>query len=276
MPVIKRLVPRGVLRCAQPYGGWRMLIRSLVYPRTFSEKIQRLKLLNRDPRLPQREDKILVKEFVSDKLGREWVTPNLWTGASLPPIEERNWPIPFVLKANNGCGWNVFVRRRDDQDWPHIERLVAEWGRVPFGVDMGEWLYREIKPSLIVEPFLGNSLELPTDYKFYTFHGIVRFIEVISNREHGLNSTMFDTDWRRLPFMVVGYSNDAQPIPKPRSLSRMIRAAEILAEDFPFVRVDFYELEGGPRFGEMCFYPGSGLDRFDPPEWDARVGDFWR
>jgi TupA-like ATPgrasp len=260
---------------ARPYGGRRMMCRSLLYPRTFNEKVQRLKLLNRDPRLPEREDKILVKEFVGERLGNEWVTPTLWQGEYLPPLEQRHWPIPFVIKANNGCGWNVFVRTESDLNWPHIERLVAEWRRAPFGIDMGEWLYGEIKPGLLVEPFLGDVSKLPVDYKLWTFGGRVRFVEVITDRENGLKTTMFDPDWHRLPF-TVGYLPDPRPIPKPASLDRMIKAAEVLAEDFPFVRIDFYEIDNHPRFGEMTFYPGSGHDAFNPLEWDAKAGALWR
>jgi hypothetical protein len=264
----------GLRRLAKPYGGYRMLFHALVHPTTFSEKIQRLKIFNRDPRLPQRENKILVKEFVRGKLGSEWVTPALWQGEYLPPLEQRTWPIPFVIKANNGCGWNVFVRQESDLDWPRIEKLAAEWRRTQFGADLGEWLYGEIKPALLVEPFIGNHSELPTDYKLWVFHGKVRFIQVDTDREHAHKRTMFDQDWCPLPFTLV-YSRDPRPIPKPVSLQRMINAAEILAEDFPFVRVDFYEVQNQPKFGELSFYPESGFGHFDPPEWDVKIGQFW-
>lgn len=252
-----------------------MLLRALIWPRSFNEKIQRMKIFNRDPRLPQREDKILIKEFVENKLGSEWVTPTLWRGEYLPPLEQRTWPIPFVIKANNGCGWNIFVREDSDLDWPEIESLAADWRRTPFGADLGEWLYGEIKPGLLVEPFIGDHLKLPIDYKLWTFSGKVRIIEVATDRERAHKATMFDSDWNRLPF-TLGVPSDPRPIPRPVSLDRMIKAAEVLAEDLPFVRVDFYEIHDQPKFGEMTFYPASGFDYFDPPEWDAKIGQFWR
>lgn len=262
-------------RFAQRYGGSRTLLRSVVYPRTFSEKVQRMKLFNRDPRLPQRENKILVKDFVRQKLGDSWVTPTLWQGEYLPVLEQRTWPIPFVIKANNGCGWNIFVRGESDLDWPRIESAAAEWRRATFGVDLGEWLYGVIEPSLLVEPFIGARSSLPVDYKLWTFGGKVHFIQVDTNREDDHRRIMFDPDWNRLPF-TLKYPIDPRPIVKPASLDLMIYAAEILAEDFPFVRVDFYEIDDAPRFGEMSFYPGSGFERFDPPEWDAKAGALWR
>jgi TupA-like ATPgrasp len=273
--VIEHLVPHRLVQLGRPYGGCRMLLRSLINPRTFNERVQREKIFNRDPRLPLREDKIVVKDFVRQRLGGDWLTPTLWHGEYLPPLEQRNWPLPFVLKANNGCGWNVFARQRLDLDWPQIESIVANWRRAPFGVDMGEWLYGKIKPALLVEPFIGERSELPIDYKLWVFGGRVEFIQVITDREYEHKATMFDTAWKRLPF-THGFPVDPRSIEKPVSLNRMINAATILAEDFPFVRVDFYEIADQPKFGEMTFYPGSGIDRFDPPKWDAEAGKLWR
>lgn len=272
---IVRACLRPLKQIAAPYGGWQMMLRSLIYPRTFSEKVQRVKIFNRDPRLPQRENKILVKDFVKERLSAEWVIPTLWSGEFLPSIEQRNWSIPFVIKANNGCGWNIFVRQESDLNWPRIECLAQEWRRIPFGTELGEWLYEHINPALLVEPFIGEHSKLPTDYKLWTFNGNVQFIQVDTDREHNHKRAMFDIGWNRLPF-TVGYPFDPETIPKPQSLDRMIKAAEMLAEDFPFVRVDFYEIRGIPKFGEMSFYPGSGLESFDPPEWDARAGALWR
>lgn len=252
-----------------------MLSRSVLYPRTHNEKIQRVKIFNRDPRLPQRADKIRVKDFVRDRLGGDWVTPTLWHGEHLPPLEQRTWPIPFVIKANNGSGRNFFVRQDSDLDWKRIESLTAEWQSRPYGAEWGEWLYGEIVPALLVEPFIGELCELPVDYKLCTFGGKVQMVIVGTDRDNELKYAMFDTNWERLPLKLAAYPSDPRPIPKPLSLGRMIEAAEILAEDLPFVRIDFYEVGDVPKFGEMTFYPGAGLDAFDPPEWDLKLGKFW-
>ncbi len=277
--IIKCLIPqrlrRRMNRIAAPYGGWSMLLRCILHPKSFNEKVQRCKILNRDPRLPQREDKILVKDFVKDRLGSEWVIPTLWHGEFLPPLELRTWPIPFVIKANNGCGYNYFVRRDSDLNWAHIKHLAEEWRRAPFGAEIGEWLYGQIKPRLLVEPFIGDGGALPVDYKFWTFGGKVRFIQVDTDREHDHKRVMFDTAWRRLPFTVL-YPSDPRAIPKPKSLDRMIEAAEALAEDFAFVRVDLYDAGDHPKFGEMSFYPESGFGPFTPSEWDIKAGRLWQ
>lgn len=254
-----------------------MLLRSVLCPRTHTEKIQRAKIFNRDPRLPQRADKILVKDFVRDRLGSEWVTPTLWHGEHLPSLEQRTWPVPFVIKASNGSGWNFFVRQQSDLDWKRIESLTAEWQSRPYGAEWGEWLYGAIVPALLVEPYIGETRERLVDYKLWTFGGKVRMVSVGTHRDidSEVNYSIFDTSWNRLPLEITAYPPDPRPIPKPASLGRMIEAAEILAEDLSFVRIDFYEVDNVPKFGEMTFYPGAGLDTFDPPEWDLKLGKLW-
>lgn len=246
---------------------------NILHPQTFSEKIQRRKLLDRDPRLPLRADKIAVKDFVISRLDPSWVTPTLWYGDELPSA--RGWPTPFVLKSSHGSQMNHFVRTPDEADWPAIEALCRKWLATRYYGDWGgEWLYSQIPPRLLVEPFIGELAGLPIDYKLWTFHGRVEFIQVDTDRETSHKRTMFDRNWTRLPF-AIGYQIDNKPIAAPKSLDRMIEAAEVLSENTPFVRVDFYEIDGAPRFGEMTYYPGSGFDPFFPPEYDRDVGGLY-
>jgi hypothetical protein len=245
------------------------------FAKTFNEKVQRRKILDRDPRLPLCSDKVFVKNFVAEKLGPGWTTPTIWHGPSLPPLHERIWPLPFVLKANHGYGMNIFVRSANDLNWPQIETLCAKWLSEIYGASQAEWAYYNIKRQLLVEPFLGSVDSFPNDYKFWTFHGRVEFIEVNIDRARRQKRAMFDRKWKWLPFNIFGPPEEHQ-MNQPQSLERMIRAAETLSEGISFVRVDFYEINGTPRFGEMTFYPSSGLGCFDPPEYDVIVGGLWR
>jgi hypothetical protein len=248
---------------------------SLLFPKTFNEKVRRAKLFNRDRRLPLRVDKIAVKQFVEQKLGQEWVTQTLWYGDALPPLPERNWSLPYVLKASHGSRMNLFIRTEADIDWPHAERLCTKWLNETWGDWGGEWVYSKIRPRLLVEPFFGTSGALPVDYKLWTFSSHVKFIQVDTDREHAHKRTMFDLDWNRLPF-TTDYEKDPRDIPQPASLRQMIAAAKILSEGMPFVRIDLYDIDGKPRFGEMTFYPDSGTAPFMPAEFDRKVGDLWR
>ena len=118
-----------------------------------------------------------------------------------------------------------------------------------------------------------NGCDELRDYKLMVFNGTVRCSFVCSNREKGLNVTFFDTEWNRMPF-ERHYPQDPKCIPKPDSYEEMVHLAERLAEGIPFVRVDFYEIDNRPYFGEMTLYPGSGFEEFTPPEWDRVLGDW--
>ncbi|HYA75093.1 MAG TPA: ATP-grasp fold amidoligase family protein [Roseiarcus sp.] len=257
------------------YFAHHKRLPNLRRPERFSEKVIRRKLFDRDPRLPQRADKIAVKDFVARTLGDAWVTPTLWSGPSLPPRPERNWPTPFVLKANNGSGTNAFVRSETERDWDALEQRCHAWLSTSHANWAGEWLYAQIEPQLLVEPFLGSLAALPLDYKLFVFAGRVEFIEVDTDRAVDHKRTLFDRDWSRQPF-ALGYKLEGRDIPRPRSLDAMIDAAERLAEDLPFVRIDFYEVDAVPIFGEMTFYPDAGMARFEPDAYDKVFGGLWK
>ncbi|WP_242137433.1 ATP-grasp fold amidoligase family protein [Sphingomonas sp. TREG-RG-20F-R18-01] len=234
-------------------------------PRLFTELVQWRKLNDRDLRLPLLADKVAVKAVVADRLGRAWVVPTLWDGAVLPA--ERPDGGPIVVKSRHGCNQRVFVRD-GTCDWPMIRRQAARWVDQRYGGWLDEWLYREIPPGVLIEPFIGADGQLPIDYKFYVFGGVVAFIQVHLEREHRHRWIVLDRHWR-----CEGDGTDLPP--RPSALGAMIAAAENLGQGFDFVRVDFYQPDDVPLFGEMTFYPGSGLDPFDPPHLDAVMGDLW-
>ena len=240
-------------------------------PTTFNELVQARKLQDRNPLLPLLADKVRVKDYIARRLGDDWVIPTLWHGTELP--EKPGWPLPFVLKSSHASCQCAFVRT-EGEDWPRIRRRAHRWLRSSYGGILDEWLYGKIEPQLLVEPFVGNGRSLPTDYKFFVFGGRAEFIQIDTDREHAHKRAIFDRDWRRLP-VELQYPQERREIPRPASLASMIEAAETLSRGFDFVRVDLYEVEGRPLFGELTFYPGSGLDRFRPAAFDRLFGSCW-
>lgn len=249
--------------------GWRhgRLLR-LTKPERWSEWVQWRKAFDHDPRQPLLQDKLRVKRHVAELLGPEWVTPTLWHGSLLP--ETPPWPAPFVVKARHGCKQTRFVREAS-ADWPEIRRAAARWMQRRYGFWLDEWLYRDIPRGLIVEPFVGSRGVLPIDWKIYVFGGRPVAVQVHRNRETAHNWVLFTPDWRRL----TAPDGLPDPVP-PQSLSRMLAAAALLGEGFDFLRADFYEVDGVPKFGEITFYPGSGLDPFKPDGIDHWLGATWR
>ena len=210
-------------------------------------------------------DKIGVKEFVSERLGVDWLIPTLWCGLDLP--ERCPWTPPFVVKSRHGCAQTIVVDV--DTDWNEVRRRARAWVTKPYGGWLDEWGYRDVPRGIVVEPYIGAGATLPIDYKVYVFGGRAAFVQVHLGRGgHAHRWIVHDREWRR-------YGTGRDRPARPSALSAMLAAAEKLAHGFDFVRVDCYQPGDRPLFGEMSFYPGSGLDPFDPPELDPIMGALW-
>jgi hypothetical protein len=255
-------------------GRWPNLVR----PRRYTERMQLAKLTWRDPLMTVLADKVLAKEYVARVLGPEWVTPTLFAGAALPPRAERDWPVPYVIKANHRSKANIFVRKPEDAEWNRIEPIVENWLSHSYGQRNGEWAYRDMKRQVLVEPFIGGDQPMASDYQFWTFGGKVGFAFLAWDRVAPPGKpkvAMVDRDYLLLPFNASGRPSTVDLPPRPDCFEAMIGAAETLAAGFPSVRVDFYVVDGQPRFGEVTFYGGTGLLKFYPPEYDLIVGEMW-
>lgn len=253
------------LRIGLTYLWRHRRVPNLSAPALFTELVQRRKLRDRDPRMPRMADKVTAKSLVAAQLGREWIIPTLWTGDKLPA--KSPWDRPVVVKSRHGCNQNAFVRGSGDE-WRRARAASAKWMRRDYGWWLDEWLYSHILRGLLIEPMIGSGGELPVDYKILVFGGQATHVQVHIDRAHDHRWILHDRDWRPL-------SSHASTVPRPTALPAMLAAAETLAEGFDFVRVDFYQPDSQPLFGEISFYPGSGLDPFAPQTLDAELGQLW-
>ena len=260
------LIPSARLRIYIIYLWRHRRWPDLSNPRRFSELVQWRKLHDRNPMMPVLADKIAVKKHVARLLGSEWTIPTCWSGSDLP--EQAAWPYPFILKASHGCNQNIVCH--DQADWEKARRRAVKWTGAPYGLWLDEWAYRDIPRGYIVEPYLGSGAALPIDYKIYVFSGRAAFIQVHLDRDSGHRWILFDRQWNQISRL----GDDDLPA-APINLEKILDGAEAIAKDFDFARIDFYEIAGEAKFGEVTFYPGSGLDPFDPPELDLAIGALW-
>lgn len=251
-------------RIALTYLWRHRRLPALARPRRFSEWVQWRKLYDRDEARAALTDKAHSKRLAAAALGDDMVVPTLWEGLALPA--EAPWPMPFIVKANHGCGQYVAVRNRAD-----YERALGQapnWLRKAYGGWLDEWHYRAARRSLLVEPLVGGGETLPLDYKIYVFGGRAVMVQLHEGRGGMHRWSQYDRHWRPM-------SRGAGATDAPASLSVMIAAAERLGRSHDFLRVDFYNIAGQPLFGEFCLFPGSGLDPFDPIELDDWLGAQW-
>ena len=252
------------LRINLTYLWCHRRLPGLADPTLFTELVQLRKMFDRDDRMPKLADKVAAKSIAADRLGRDCVIPMLWSGDIRP--DECPWKGPVVVKARHGCNQNAFVY--SDQDWALAKRASTGWMRRDYGQWLDEWAYREIPRGLLVEPRIGPKDDLPLDYKVFVFGGQATHVQVHLDRASRHQWVIHDRNWCAL-------ENGAPKVVRPTALTAMLLAAEEMARGFDFARVDFYQPDTQPLFGEVTFYPGSGLLPINPSRLDAEWGRLW-
>ncbi|MBQ4473839.1 MAG: glycosyl transferase [Lachnospiraceae bacterium] len=248
---------------------------NLEEPKTFNEKLQWLKLYDHNPKYTDLVDKEKVKEYVSKQIGREYVIPTLGVWDSFEEIDFDALPDQFVLKCTHDSGGLVICKDKSRLDKEAAKQKIDHCLTRNFFYYGREWPYKNVKPRILAEPYLEDAHGELNDYKIMCFGGEVKCSFVCTDRFNGkgLKVTFFDKDWERMTF-ERHYPASSEVIDKPEQYEEMCRLAEILSEGIPFVRVDFYDLDGKVLFGEMTFFPGGGFEEFTPEEWDRTLGDW--
>lgn len=243
-------------------------------PKSFNEKIQWLKLNYKNPLLTKCADKYTVREYVKEKIGEEYLIPLLGVWDNPDEIDFDSLPNQFVLKVNWGSGQNIIVKDKSKLNIIEAKEKLRNWMKSKNNhYWMGlEWCYKDIQPKIIIEEYMQQLDGDLYDYKFLTYGGKVKNLFIVSDRFKNMHIDFYDREYKRLPFKRL-YENSSSGIPKSNNYEKMIELAEKLAENLPFTRVDFYSVEDKIYFGEMTFYPGNGMEPFEPREWDYKFGE---
>lgn len=252
-------------------------------PHTFGEKMQWLKLYNRQPIYSMMVDKFAVKEYVSKIIGEEHIIPTLGVWDNPEDIDWASLPSEFVLKTTHGGGSSGVVICKDKNliDRDNIIRKLDKAMKQNIYLKLREWPYRNIKKRIIAEPLLvkDSKTDELIDYKFYCFNGEPHFCQVIQNRHVKETIDFFDMEWRHQDF--VGLNPVAGPVvgpaatcpSKPLHYELMQEIAQALSKNTPFSRIDLYEVNEKVYFGEITFYPASGFGTFSPSNYNMILGD---
>lgn len=249
-------------------------ILNLNNPQTFNEKLQWLKLHDRDPLYTNLVDKYEVRKYIEKTIGKEYLIPLIGMWERFEDIDFSKLPNQFVLKCNHDSGGIVICTDKNKLDIELTREKINKCLKKNFYYSCREWPYKNVTPKIICEKYMvdESGIELK-DYKFMCFNGEVKcsFVCLNRNLESGLNVDFYDTEWKLMPF-ERHYKNSGITIPKPKNYDKMIEFAKKLSKEIPFVRVDFYETNEQLYFGELTFYPGSGLEEFNPEKYDYLLG----
>lgn len=243
---------------------------------TFGEKLQWLKLYYKHKDLGRAVDKYRFKKYIERKIGKGYTVPLYGAWKNVKDIKWDKLPDKFVLKSNCCSDGNCIkiIKNKAEIDFEKLKTELKDWLN-PYKTLINSYCsaYWNVKPMIIAEEYVEQLDGQVYDYKFFCFGGEPKFAYVATDHFEGQisNISIYDLDWNRLDITYGVHSQNN--VPAPESLKEMIEIAKKLSKEFPFVRVDFFELEGKPVLSELTFYPGGGFNKISPPSADKEWGD---
>lgn len=249
---------------------------NLSNPRSFNEKLQWLKLNDHHDKYTQMVDKVEAKNYVASIIGPEYIIPTLGVWDSVDDIPWNDLPHQFVVKSSGDSGGVVVCKDKNCFNIAEAKEKLRTLGTRNYYNQNKEYPYKDVPHRYLAETYMvdESGCELK-DYKFFCFNGKVQFLKVDFNRFVRHQANYYDRNMNLLPFEEVICPQDPNHIIcKPENFDLMISLAELLSEKIPFVRVDFYNIRGRIFFGELTFFPASGWGKFNPEDWDYKIGEY--
>ncbi|MCR5348572.1 MAG: hypothetical protein K6E59_03075 [Bacilli bacterium] len=275
---------RGIVKAISPTLYVKMQYRYITHhpcnlknPIRYTEKLQYLRLYvyPKDPLVSQCAGRVSVREYLK-KLGHEdLLVPILGIYDRFEDIDFSALPKRFVIKTTHSSQWNMLVRDKDAFDIEKARKQFAKWLKKDYGKFTMERHYSPIKPQIIIEEFLGDGITLPTEYKIHVFNGKAKNLYVVTGRGTDIRYTQLYIDWT--PFdgsQFNGWKKADVCPPRPENFDEMVTIAEEISKPFPFVRADFYCVDGKIYFSEMTFTPAKGTLILDDDQTDFEMGEW--
>lgn len=246
-------------------------------PSTFNEKLQWLKLYDRQDQYTLLVDKYEVKKIVAEMIGQEYIIPTIGVWNSFDEIDFKSLPKQFVLKCTHDSGGLVICKNKDTFDMDAARKKINRCLQSNYYWRGREWPYKNVKPRILAEEYVEDSTTNDLrDYKFFAFDGVPKALFIATDRQDASIDTkfdFFDMDFNHLPF-TNGHPNANQVPEKPRHFELMKDLTARLSTGIPQVRVDFYEVNRKVYFGELTLFHWSGFVPFNPEEWDKTFGSW--
>lgn len=246
-------------------------------PITFNEKLQWMKLYDRNPIYTTMVDKYAARAFVARIIGEDHLIPLIGKWDDPDDIDFSMLPNQFVLKCNHNSGYGMCIcKDKSKLDIDRVKRDLKKGLSQDYYLSGREWPYKNVPRKIICESFLTDGTGSLADYKVHNFNGKPKVILVCKDRfsQEGLSEDFFSEEWKRLPFRRPGTRVSDVDIPRPAELEEMLHLAEMLSNGFRFLRTDFYIVKGKVYFGELTLFPGDGFIGFEPEEYDRILGEW--
>ncbi|GMQ60450.1 ATP-grasp fold amidoligase family protein [Vallitalea sediminicola] len=268
-----KIRPEAILKIEfKRHAGYKLNVKN---PQTFNEKLQWLKLNWYDPNATICADKYSVRKFVEDRGLGHLLNDLYGVYDNVDDINIDSLPSEFVMKVTHGCGQNLICTDKSKFNWGTEKKMFNKWLKISHYYDSLEWVYRDIKPRIIVEKLIKtNDEKCPKDYKIFCFNGEPKCLFVATDRgEHTTKFDFYDLEWNHLT-VKNHYPNSGEILIRPKELNEILEYSKILSKGFPHVRVDFYIENNKVIFGECTFFHFSGSEPYEPMKFDYEMGKY--
>lgn len=242
-------------------------------PQTYNEKLQWMKLYDRNPMYTIVVDKLKSKDWVAERIGEEHIIPFIGVFDKWEEIDFDKLPNQFVIKCTHNCGV-VVCKDKVTFDVVQARKKIMKSMKSSYYMKWREWPYKDVSRKILIEKYMvdesGTELK---DYKFFCFGGEPKLFFIGSDRNTDVKFDFFDTEFNHLPIRN-GHDNTDKKLLKPDKFEEMIEISRKLSQGFPQVRVDLYNVNGNIYFGEMTLFHFAGIVPFEPEEWDYKLGSW--
>lgn len=245
-------------------------------PKTFNEKVNWLKIYDKNPEYAKMVDKYEVKKYISDKIGEEYIIPTVGVYEKFEDIDFESLPEKFVMKTTGDSGSIIICKDKKSFDKEKAKEKMEKSMQIKYYDLYREWPYKNVKSRIIIEKFMKDEeRDELRDFKFYCFNGVPKFVSVsegLSNHDTARIS-FADMNYKDAGFYKRNFKHFDKLPDKPVNFEKMKEIAKVLSKDIPFLRVDLYEINKKIYFGELTFYSGAGFMKFEPEKYDKILGD---
>ena len=250
---------------------------NLKNPTRYTEKLQYLRLFvyPKNQLVINCAGRALVRDYVKEKGFENTLIPIYGIFDRFEDIDFDKLPDQFVMKCTHACAFNFICYDKSKIDKEALRKKFNKWLKTNYGKKTVELHYAKIKPQIIIEKLLQEKGKLPIEYKIHVFNGKARSMYVVTSRGIDIRYNNYYIDWT--PFdgsQFNGWKKTDYPLDKPSNWDDMVKMAETLAEPFPFVRVDLYDIDGKIYFSEMTFTPAKGTLILDDDQCDFEMGEW--
>ncbi len=284
MDTIKKniiLFPLNILFKISPEVELKLLFRikqgyklNLKNPKTYNEKLQWIKIYDKNPLMAKCVDKYKVRDYVKEKECADILNELIWEGFNPKEIPFEKLPNKFVIKVTHGSTFNIICKDKNKLNIEQTIKKLNKWLKAKFIPCYGEWFYGVEKPRIIIEKYIesedDNQLK---DYKVFCFNGKPQYIRIDSDRFSNLKSDLYDEKWNYIKEEHMGHKAAGDVFKKPKCLLELLKYASKLSKPFMHARVDFYIVEEKIYFGEITFTNGAGFDKFTSNSFDLKMGN---